>query len=439
VPLDYAHPEGPTIKVAVLKAQARNPGERLGSIVYDPGGPGASGADYVTHPDSLFGAPVLDHYDILGLDPRGVGASDPVDCLPDKQLDVVLTGNPEPNTPAEVRQGDARMRSLGRGCVRRSGAEARHVSTKEVAKDLDVLRAALGERKLTYFGASYGTAIGAAYADMFPTNVGRMVLDGALDPRSSTLDLNLVQAQGFETALRAYVGACISRGGCFLGDTVDQGTHRIRQLLDQVERQPLPAGNRELDLGNAFYAIGYPLYNKAGWPILDQALQRAFKGDGSVMMALADAYLHRRSNGTYQDNSFEAFYAINCLDHDDAISSSQLGRYRSEFDKASPTFGRSFLYSVSACENWPVHTGAKGAPVHATGAAPILVIGTTRDPATPLVWARSLARQLDNAVLVVRNGDGHTGYHQGSRCTDDVVESYLVSGTVPKHNVRCSS
>ena len=438
VPLDYAHPGGRTIEVAILKARARNAGQRLGSIVYDPGGPGASGEDYVTNPGSLFGAPVLEHYDIIGLDPRGVAASDPVECLPDKQLDTVLTGNPEPSTPAEVKQGDARMASLGRGCIRRSGAVARHVSTEEVAKDLDVLRAALRERRLNYFGASYGTAIGAAYADRFPKNVGRMVLDGALDPRSSTLDLNLVQARGFETALRSYVGACVARGGCFLGSTVDEGTHRIRQFLDQVERTPLPAGNRELDLGNAFYGIGYPLYNKAGWPILDEALQRAFKGDGSLMMALADAYLHRRSNDTYKDNSFEAFYAINCLDHDDAIPSSQLGRYRHAFDKASPTFGRSFLYSVSACESWPVHTGHRGKRVHATGAAPILVVGTTRDPATPLVWARSLARQLDNAVLVVRNGDGHTGYRQGSQCTDNVVESYLVSGTVPKRNVRCN-
>jgi pimeloyl-ACP methyl ester carboxylesterase len=438
VPLDYARPDGQTIEVSVLRAKARNQGERLGSIVYDPGGPGASGADYVTNPASLFGAPVLEHYDIVGLDPRGVGASDPVQCLPAKQLDAVLTSDPDPDTPAEVRQGDALLRSLGRGCVRRSGNLARHISTEEVAKDLDVLRAAMGERKLTYFGASYGTAIGAEYADLFPKNVGRMVLDGALDPRSSTLELNLVQAHGFETALRAYVAACVSRGGCFLGSTVDDGTRRIRQFLDQVEHKPLPARNRLLTVADASYGIDYPLYSKGAWPILDKALQMAFRGDGSVLMALADAYLHRRADGTFEDNSFEAFYAINCLDHDDAIPSSQLGRYQQEFEKASPTFGRSFLYSVSACENWPVHTGKKGEPVHATGAAPILVIGTTRDPATPLVWARALARQLDNAVLVVRNGDGHTGYHQGSRCTDDVVESYLVSGTVPKHNVRCN-
>ena len=303
----------------------------------------------------------------------------------------------------------------------------------------DVLRAALGENKLTYFGASYGTAIGATYADMFPKKVGRMVLDGALDPRSSTLDLDLGQAKGFETALRAYVGACVTRGSCFLGSTVDQGTHRIRQFLDQVERKPLPAGSgRELTVGNANYGISYPLYDKRLWGVLDAGLKKAFDGDGSILMALADGYLHRHADGTYDDNTFQAFYAINCLDHDDAIRSSHLARYAKEFDKASPTFGRSYLFSVSACQDWPVHTGTKGKRVHATGAAPILVIGTTRDPATPYKWAKSLAKQLDNAVLVTRNGDGHTGYRTGSSCVDSAVESYLVSGIVPKHHVRCS-
>jgi pimeloyl-ACP methyl ester carboxylesterase len=438
VPLDYTKPQSRTIEVAVLKAKASDQGEKLGSVVYDPGGPGVAGTDYVTNPDRLFGPAVLEHYDIIGLDPRGVGASEPVDCLSDSRLDTLLTSDPDPDTPAEVKQSDARMRGLGRGCIQRSGAVARRISTVEVAKDLDVLRAALGESKLTYFGASYGTAIGATYADLFPENVGRMVLDGALDPRSSTLDLNRVQAHGFETALRAYVGACVSRGSCFLGSTVDEGARRVREFLDQLERKPLRAGDRTLTAGNANYGISYPLYNKATWGILDQALQKAFQGDGTVLMALADAYLHRTASGAFEDNSFEAYYAINCLDHDDAIPSSKLARYRPEFDKASPTFGRIFLSSVSACEDWPVHTGRKGKRVHATGAAPILVVGTTRDPATPLVWARALARQLDNAVLVVRDGDGHTGYRQGSTCTDTVVEAYLVSGTVPRHNVRCS-
>ena len=439
VPLDYAKPRGRSIEVAVLKVPAKGPGKRLGSMVFDPGGPGVSGVDYATSSTALFGKPLLDHYDLIGLDARGVGASVPVDCLSDAKLDTLLSSDPDPDTAAETRQSDRRLSALGRGCVRRSGAVAKHISTVEVARDLDILRAALRERKLTYFGASYGTAIGSTYADMFAKNVGRMVLDGALDPLSSTLEINYRQAKGFETALRAYVGACVDRGSCFLGSSVDQGTRRIKAFLHQVERKPLPAGgNRTLNVGNASYGISYPLYSKQGWPVLDTALQKALAGDGAVLMLLADGYLHRNADGSFKDNSFEAFYAINCLDHDDAIASSRLKRYEPRFDKASPTFGRSFLYSTSACEHWPVHTGHGSERVHGKGAAPILVVGTTRDPATPLVWAKSLARQLDSGVLITRDGDGHTGYRQGSPCVDRAVESYLVAGKVPHQGLRCS-
>ena len=439
VPLDYAKPRGRSIKVRVLKVAASDKSQRLGSMVFDPGGPGESGADYVTHASSAFGTPLLEHYDIIGLDPRGVGQSTPLDCLPDRQLDTVLTSDPAPDTRAETRQADQLLRDFGRGCFKRSGALAAHISTVEVAKDLDVLRAALGEKKLTYFGASYGTDIGSTYAGLFPKKVGRMVLDGALDPRSSTLGINLRQAQGFETALRAYVGACVDRGDCFLGSSVDQGTRRVKAFLDQVEKQPLPAGGqRRLNVGNASYGISAALYSKQSWSVLDAALEKALAGDGTILMLLADSYLHRNADGTYKDSLFEAFYAINCLDHDDAIASSTLKRYDARFDKASPTFGRSFLYSVSACEHWPVHTGRGAQTVHAKGAAPIVVVGTTRDPATPLVWAQSLAKQLDSGVLVTRDGDGHTGYRQGSACTDTAIESYLVAGKVPKDGLRCS-
>ena len=440
VPLDYAHPGGRSIRVGLLKAPAAKPGERLGSMVFDPGGPGASGVDYVgSGAATAFGSALRDHYDIIGLDPRGVGTSTEVNCLPDKQLNAVLAGDPDPETTTEIVRSDALLRGFGQGCVKESGAVAAHVSTVEVAKDLDVLRGALGEREMTYFGASYGTAIGSTYADLFPKNVGRMVLDGAIDPTSSTLEINRVQAQGFETALRSYVRSCVDKGDCFLGSSVDQGTLRVKRFLDQVAANPLPAGSgRRLDLANASYGISYPLYDKAGWPVLTTALQRAFGGDGTVLMLLADGYLHRTATDTYKDNTFEAFYAVNCLDHDDAVKSSQLKKYDAMFDKASPTFGRTFLYSATACQDWPVHTGRGPQRVHATGAAPILVIGTTRDPATPLVWAKSLAKQLDNAVLITRDGDGHTGYRQGSPCVDGAVESYLVRGTVPSPNLRCS-
>jgi pimeloyl-ACP methyl ester carboxylesterase len=302
---------------------------------------------------------------------------------------------------------------------------------------MDVLRAVLGEQKLTYFGASYGTFLGATYAGLFPKRVGRMVLDGAIDPALSTLRLNLVQAHGFEVALRAYVAHCVAQGGCFLGPTVDAGTARIRRFLDGVEAKPLPgSGGRQLTIGNAVLGIWAPLYNQGYWPMLDNALQQAFAGNGAALLALSDSYTSRGPTG-YTDNSLEALYAVNCLDHDDSIPSLKVPAYFPRFEKASPTFGRVFAFGLSSCSKWPVHTGRVPAPIHADGAAPILVVGTTRDPATPLAWARALAHELQSGILVKRNGDGHTGYFHGNACVDNTVESYLVSDKVPSGEVDC--
>lgn len=439
VPLDYARPAGRSIGVELLKVPAKDKSARQGSMVVNPGGPGASGVDYAAAATSIYGEPILKAYDVVGFDPRGVARSEPVDCASDKQFNRLLQSDPDPDTEQERAESDRLLRGLGRGCLTRSGGITRHMSTVEVAKDLDVLRAALGDRKLTYFGASYGTAIGATYAELFPRKVGRFVLDGALDLRASTLDINLVQAQGFETALRAYVGACVDRGDCFLGSSVDAGTRRVRAFLDGVEDSPMPAGDgRRLTVGDAFYGIGLPLYRELYWPALDQALQAAFKGDGASMMALADAYLERRSDGSFASNAFEAFYAVNCLDHDDAVPTEDLQRYQARFDKVAPTFGRTFLFSTTACNQWPIHTGKGGRRIDVAGIPPVLVVGTTRDPATPLVWAQALARQLPDSVLITRDGDGHTGYDQGSDCVDDAIEAYLASGTVPPDDLACS-
>ena len=285
--------------------------------------------------------------------------------------------------------------------------------------------------------ASYGTSIGSTYAGLFPQRVGRMVLDGALDPSLSTVEQGKVQAQAFETALRAYVGACVAQETVALGDSVDAGTRRIRAFLDSVEKRPIRGdGTRQLEVGNALLGIWLPLYSKRYWGALDQALRQAFAGNGSVLLALSDAYVGRGPGG-YEDNSLEAIYAVNCLDHDDGIPSSKVGPYVPQFEKVSPTFGAVFAYTLSACASWPVHSGRTPAPIHAPGSPPIMVVGTSRDPATPLAWARSLADQLDKGVLVTRDGDGHTGYRAGNACVDKTVESYLVSGVVPKAEVDC--
>jgi pimeloyl-ACP methyl ester carboxylesterase len=311
------------------------------------------------------------------------------------------------------------------------------MSTVEAAKDIDILRAALGDAKLSYLGASYGTYLGATYAGLFPKRVGRMVLDGAINPALSNLQLNLAQAHGFQVALDSYVRNCVHQGSCYLGSSVAAGTARIHRFLSQVDQNPLPgSGGRQLTEGTAVLGIWAPLYNRNYWPILDNALREAFAGRGAPLLALADAYTSRGANG-YVDNSLEALYAVNCLDHPDSVPTSKVAGYVPRFDKASPTFGSIFAFGLSSCSTWPVHSHHTPAPIHAPGAAPIMVVGTTRDPATPLAWAQALVHQLDSAVLVRRNGDGHTGYNTGNTCVDHAVESYLVSGTVPKHQVDC--
>jgi pimeloyl-ACP methyl ester carboxylesterase len=437
VPLDYAEPNDETIKLAVLRAKATNRGQRVGQLVVNPGGPGGSGVQYAAAGLSAFGDTLTHYFDIVGFDPRGVGASTPLECADTAQTDELLRVDPDPDNPEEVARLDAVTRSFGQGCLDDSGDLARHMSTVEVAKDLDVLRGALGEAQLDYFGASYGTLIGATYADLFPTHVRRMVLDGAIDPALSTEQLSLGQAKGFETALRAYLQDCVDGDQCVLGDTVDEGARRIANLMARIDADPLPtSGDREVTQGLAFFGIVWPLYNKSVWPLLTSALSEALEGRGDRLLALSDQYTSRGSDG-YTTNSMAALLAVNCLDHNDYTAIEQVPDRVSVFRKASPTFGRIFAYGLSTCQFWPVKSGERTKPLEAAGAAPIVVIGTTRDPATPYSQSVSLAEQLESGILVSRDGDGHTGFNQGNPCVDAAVEAYLVSGTAPKDGLAC--
>ena len=275
MPLDYAHPSGRTIRLAVLRVPAQQRSRRIGQLVVDPGGPGGSAVDYAAGGSLQFGPTLARYFDIVGMDPRGVGRSAPIQCLDTAGTDAYLAADPGPDNPREVKIYDRVTRGLGQGCVRRTGKLVGHVSTVEVAKDMDVLRAALGERRLDYMGASYGTFIGATYAQLFPTHVRRMVLDGALDPALSTTQTALGQARGFETALRAYVEDCTSHGGCPLGSNVERGARAgIRQLLAQIEDKPLRHRDRPAaDDRAGHHGIFQPLYNQLLWPVLTQRLR----------------------------------------------------------------------------------------------------------------------------------------------------------------------
>jgi pimeloyl-ACP methyl ester carboxylesterase len=437
VPLDYAEPDGETITLAMARVPATRQQQRVGALLVNPGGPGVSGIDYAEQAEYFFGDELRAAYDIVGFDPRGVGESTPIDCVDDEGLDQLLAGDPDPDTAAEVEQSRELLTMLGEGCAERSGELAAHVSTEDAARDMDVLRAVLDQDRLAYFGASYGTYLGATYADLFPERVGRLVLDGAIDPSVSSVEQGLVQAEGFEVALRAYVEHCVDEGDCFLGSSVDEGVETVGTLLEQLDEEPLPAdGERDLTQGLGMYGIFMPLYSEESWTALDVGLQEALGGDGTTLRELADLYVSRGDDG-YYDNSFEALYAVNCLDPGDEVSVEEAADLEDEFLEVSPTFGRIFAFGLTECTDWPVEGPEEQPVLDAPGAAPILVVGTTRDPATPLAWAESLAEQLSSGILVRRDGDGHTGYRAGNECVDSTVERYLVSGEVPDGTVDC--
>lgn len=438
VPLNYADPSE-TIELNLLRVPAEDQEHKIGSLVVNPGGPGAPGTTYAAQASFVFRDPLLKYFDIVGFDPRGTGESAPVDCFSDEELDAYVAEDPEPDTSDEVAAFVDNAQAFGAGCVAKSGDLAGHVSTIEAARDMDVLRSALGESQLSYFGASYGTKLGATYAELFPDRVGRFVLDGAVDISLTSRDSSLQQAAGFETALRAYVDNCVeTTQSCFLGDSVDEGLAKIGDFLDQVDEQPLPTdGDRDLELGNAFYGIVTPLYNREYWMLLSNALRSGFDGDGSALLELSDIYASRNPAGGYTDNSMEAFLAISCLDDSWSIDPAEVEEQYPDFEAASPTFGKVFAWGLVGCSGQQAESTEKPLKVTGAGAAPIVVVGTTRDPATPMAWAEALAAQLESGVLIRRDGDGHTGYNAGNECVDLAVESYLVEAVVPDDGLSC--
>jgi pimeloyl-ACP methyl ester carboxylesterase len=435
VPLDYSDPNGQAITVEMAKRPATG-SPKLGTLFIDPGGPGASGVDFVA--SSPLDATLLAHYDVVGFDPRGVGRSTPIDCLSDSELDDFIAADPAPETEADIQQIEDIWSQYVQGCTDRSGPLLEHVSTVDVAHDLDVLRALVGDSELHYFGFSYGTYIGATYAGLYPQKVGRMVLDGAVDPEAKPLTTQLLQTKGFETALTAYLKDCIGKGGCPLGDTVAAGRQKIEDLLADIAVSPLPTqSGRMVTEGIAVYGLIFPLYDPGAWPYETQAITTAEQGQGDVLLIIADAYTGRAPDGSYTDNRIEASGPINCLDNPQHESVSDIVAGERRFERVAPVFGRFGAWFPYACSNWPYSADAPKPDFSAPGAPPIVVIGTTRDPATPYSQAVALADELDSGVLISRNGDGHTGYGHGNICVDSAVDAYLVDGTPPKDGLTC--
>lgn len=444
VPLDWDDPQGETITVAVTRHRAAHGTGR--ALVMNPGGPGAPALDYVRdaqYRDYFFGDALQDAFDLVSIDPRGVhGESSAVRCYDAQQMDHYLYDLPQhARGTAEYRaEADAGAKAFGAACQSNTGALLEHVDTVSVARDLDALRAVLGQSTLDYLGYSYGTRIGAVFADLFPQRVGSFVLDGAVDPSLSAEDMAVEQTEGFAQAARSYLDSCVAQRACPFTGTTDEAEQQLADLVAGLDAHPLTASDgRRLGSATMLTAISAALYARTQWSTLSQALTDVRDGDPTGAMALADSYYARDADGTYEDNSTEVLTAVNCIDLPTDQTEVGVQRLDERLREAGGVFGELSADGTPMCDQWPV--AATGSPhrISATGSGPIMVIGTTGDPATPYAWAQSLADQLDEGFLVTNVGEGHTAYRAtASTCVTDAVERFLVDGTRPEEGLRCS-
>ena len=431
VALDPAKPALGDVKLALTRRKATG-SQRIGSLVFNPGGPGASAIDFLQGNPNAFPATIREHFDLVAFDPRGVGRTAPVRCLSTAELDAYFHLDPTPDDARELAAVEAGNKKLVQGCQSKSGRILPYVGTSIVAEDLERVRIAVGDPKLTYLGYSYGTAIGAAYLDRFPTKVRAMVLDGALDPTLTWDQLLAGQAKGFEVALNAFLDDC-QKVQCEFRKAVSGDLYAaFDKLAARVETRPLRgAGSRTVGPGEFTLGVGAGLYNEEyGWPAVARGLAEALRGEGSTLLALSDSYLERDEDG--YENILEVNNAVNCIDRSWPKTRAPYEALARRVQQQSPRFGPSIALAGLTCSVWPVEPTNTPHKVTGAGSPPILVIGTTRDPATPYIWAQGLAGQLDNGVLLTYRGDGHTVYRSGApRCVTGVTNDYLVSLTRP--------
>ena len=426
-PLDYEHPDDTAISLALAKRPATG-ARRLGSLFINPGGPGGSGVEYA----EIFSSAGLEDYDIVGWDPRGVGESTPVKCYTGADLDRYYSIDTTPDDGAELQQLIEDRKAFGRSCLDRSGPLLQHISTTETVHDLDLLRGLLGDDKINYFGSSYGTRIGSLYSELFTARVGRIVLDGAV---SLEPDPDVTQLQGFERALDHFAEWCAA-GSCRLGSNPDEVLSMITSFLDQLDHRPATVeGGRALSQQQGVNAVFFALYSgKPGWPVLLDAFTSAMlDGNAQGLLRLSDASNRRKRDGSYDQLSY-AFPAIRCRDSsDDSVSEAQ--KELLEATRKAPVLGRLSGADLQ-CPLWSVGSAPRPPRITADGAPPIVVIGTTGDPATPYEYAPAMADQLTSGLLVTLNGEGHLAYGR-SECVRRLVHAYLVDDQAPPDRSTC--
>ncbi|MGV9549049.1 alpha/beta hydrolase [Streptomyces ardesiacus] len=431
-PLDWSRPDGETIDLALIRSRASGD-DRIGSLLFNFGGPGSSGVSTLpSYADTV--SSLHKRYDLVSWDPRGVAASEGVRCRSDEAIEAAESVDSTPDTPAEEQAYLKDAADFGKGCQKAAGKLMEHVSTTDTARDMDLMRHVLGDGKMHYFGISYGTELGGVYAHLFPRNVGRVILDAVVDPGADTMGHAENQARGFQRALDDYLKST--------GQDPEQGSRKIAGLLKRLDAKPLPTSSpgRELTQTLAVTGIVLPLYSESGWPALTSALTAAEKGDGSELLALADGYNERDPSGRYGTTTHSQ-RVISCLDDKQRPTVEETKKLLPRLEEISPVFGAFLGWDTAGwCHDWPVAGQPETPEVSAPGAAPILVVGNTGDPATPYEGARRMADELgkDVGVVLTWEGEGHGAYGSGSDCVDSAVDAYLLKGTVPKDGKVCS-
>jgi pimeloyl-ACP methyl ester carboxylesterase len=434
VPIDYTNIKLGTFKISVLKHEASNKEDRIGSMLVNPGGPGASGVEYAYQAEYIVSPQLLALFDIVGFDPRGVGRSAPIRCLTDDQTDANYASDSKPDNPAEFETLVKEAQDYVAKCEKNTKNLTAY-STENAARDMDVIRAVLGDKKLNYLGKSYGTYLGTIYAQLFPDKVGRLVLDGAIDPDASPLQQSITQAVGFDNALDAFIKDCLQIDTCPLPKDATKGY--FTDLFDSVAKNPLTTRSKRVATETlVVLGTASALYdNESGWPMLRLALKQATDGKGSMFLTLADAYTGRQLNGTYPSNEGDSGFVIDCLDWNDGRSNEQIEQDAQTFKVQAPVFGPYLSYSGIACKYFP---GIKQPiKIDQIKTSPIIVIGTLRDPATPYSWAVALNKLITNSLLITLDGDGHTGHGRGSTCVDKTVDEYFITGKIPATDQKC--
>ncbi|HHT41702.1 MAG TPA: alpha/beta hydrolase [Actinomyces sp.] len=435
VPLDYADPAGPTIDLEMVQYSTSRNNKPL---VYNPGGPGGSAISSLpSMVDWIFSEDLLGEYSIVAVDPRGVGLSAPVECLTPEEIDEARALTSEV-TIETVRK---ESKELGEKCLQKSPDMTKHSDSMSAARDLDIVRAAMGQESLDYLGFSYGTFLGALYADTFPGNVGRFVLDGAMDPAATVDEVSELQAKGFEDAAEHWLDQAVASGSVPLTGSGAEAKLQLRDWLESLEDRPLPTAdpNRPLTRALATSSIVSLLYDTESYGLASAALTQAMQQqDGSMLLQIADLYADRQADGTYLTNTFDAFNAVNSLDYKaDGVEQDWIKR--SDTLKADlPLMGSDFGFASAMIEAWPVESRDNRKPVKAEGAPPILVVGVTHDPATPYVWAEALADQLESGHLLTVDGWEHCGYSRSAGdCVVQAVDNFLIDGELPEGGLTC--